>query len=218
MIRENVRAVLAELPAGVELEAAAKGRTPAEVLEAIEAGVGIVGENYVREAQAALAVVGRRVRWHFIGHLQTNKVKKAVEMFDLIETVDSIKLAQEIDRRARAEDKIMPVFIEINSGRETQKFGVFPENAAGLIREIGRLLNIRVEGLMTMGPETGDPEESRPYFRETKVLLDKVAGLGLPGVAMKWLSMGMSHSYRVAVEEGANLVRIGTGLFGPRRD
>jgi len=216
MIKDNVRAVFAELPPGVELEAAAKARTPAEVLEAVEAGVRIVGENYVQEAQAALAVIGRRVRWHFIGHLQTNKVKKAVEVFDLIETVDSLKLAQEIDRRAGGLEKTMPVLIEINSGREPQKFGVLPEDTAGLIRELGRLPYVQVEGLMTMGPETGDPEESRPYFRLTRELFDQIKKLALPGVAMIRLSMGMSHSYSVAIEEGANLVRIGTRLFGPR--
>jgi hypothetical protein len=217
MIRENVRAVLAELPAGVELEAAAKARAPAEVLEAVEAGVRIIGENYVQEAQAAQAVIGRRVRWHFIGHLQTNKVKKAVEIFDLIETVDSMKLGQEIDRRAGAIGKTVPVLVEINSGREPRKFGILPEDAAGLVRELGRLSHLRVEGLMTMGPETGDPEESRPYFRLTRELFDQIRKLDLPGAAMIRLSMGMSHSYRVALEEGANLVRIGTRLFGPRR-
>jgi hypothetical protein len=217
MIKDNVRALLAELPAGIDLEAAAKARTPAEVLEAIEAGVRIVGENYVQEAQAAQAVIGRRVRWHYIGHLQTNKVKKAVEIFDLIETVDSLKLGQEIDRRAGALGKIIPVLIEINSGREPQKFGILPEDAAGLVRELGRLSHLRVEGLMTMGPEAGDPEESRPYFRLTRQVFDQIRNLGLFGAAMTRLSMGMSHSYRVAVEEGANLVRIGTKLFGPRR-
>ncbi len=216
MIRENVRAVLAELPAGVELEAAAKSRRPEEILEAVEAGVRIIGENYVQEAQAAFAAIGRRVRWHFIGHLQTNKVKKAVEIFDLIETVDSLDLGREIEKRAQALGKIQPVLIEINSGREPQKFGVFPEEAADLIREISRLSHVRIEGLMTMGPETGDPEESRPYFRTTKELFDKIKKMRLPNVAMLRLSMGMSHSYRVAVEEGANLVRLGTKLFGPR--
>jgi pyridoxal phosphate enzyme (YggS family) len=216
MIRDNVRAVLAELPPGVELEAAAKARTPAEVLEAIEAGVRIVGENYVQEAMAAQTVIGRRVRWHYIGHLQSNKVKKAVEIFDLIETVDSLKLGQEIDRRAGAMGKIVSVLVEINSGREAQKFGVLPEDAPGLVRELARLSHLRVEGLMTMGPETGDPEESRPYFRLTRELFDQTRKLDLSGSAMVRLSMGMSHSYRVAVEEGANLVRIGTRLFGPR--
>jgi pyridoxal phosphate enzyme (YggS family) len=215
-IRENVRALLAELPDGVELEAAAKSRTPEEVLEAVDAGVKIIGENYVQEARTAFAAVGRCVKWHFIGHLQTNKVKTAVEVFDLIETVDSLKIAREIDKRVRALGKTMPVLIEVNSGREPQKFGVRPEEVEGLVREAARLENIRVEGLMTMGPEAGDPEESRPYFRVTRDIFEKMSALSLPGVAMHWLSMGMSHSYRVATEEGANLVRIGTRIFGPR--
>jgi len=216
MIRDNVAALLRELPPGVALVAAAKSRTPAEVLEAIEAGVRLIGENYVQEAAAAFAVVGRRAAWHFIGHLQKNKVKKAVELFDLIETVDSVALAAEIDKRSREQGKIMPVFIEINSGREPQKAGVPPEAAETLVREVAALSNIRVEGLMTMGPETGDPEDSRPYFRLTRELSKSLKALGLPGVSLTWLSMGMSHSYRVAVEEGANMVRIGTKIFGPR--
>jgi pyridoxal phosphate enzyme (YggS family) len=216
VIRENVRGLLIELPKNVQLVAAAKSRTPEEILEAIEAGVKIIGENYIQEAQAALAAIGRRVKWHFIGHLQKNKVKKAVDIFDLIETVDSFEIAVEIDKRCREPGKVMPVLIEVNSGRERQKFGVFPEDAAGLVRELARLQNIRVEGLMTMGPEFGSPEGARPFFQETRRTFDKIKGLGFPGVAMDWLSMGMSHSYRVAVEEGANMVRIGTRIFGPR--
>jgi PLP dependent protein len=216
MIRDNVAALLRELPPGVRLVAAAKSRTPAEVLEAVEAGVGVIGENYVQEAAAAFAVIGRRAAWHFIGHLQKNKVKKAVEIFDLIETVDSAALAADIDRRSREQGKIMPVFLEINSGREPQKAGVMPEAAESLVREIAALPSIRVEGLMTMGPETGDPEDSRTYFRLTRELSDRLKALGIPGVSLTWLSMGMSHSYRVAVEEGANMVRIGTRIFGPR--
>jgi pyridoxal phosphate enzyme (YggS family) len=215
-IRLNVRSLLSELPPGVELVAAAKARSPEEVFEAAAAGVKIIGENYVQEAREAFAVVGRRVKWHFIGHLQTNKVKTAVEIFDLIETVDSVKLAREIDKRVRALGKTMPVFIEVNSGREPQKFGVLPEEVEGLVRETSGLEHIRVEGLMTMGPEAGDAEESRPYFRVTREIFEKLKALELPGVTMNWLSMGMSHSYRVAVEEGANLVRIGTKIFGPR--
>lgn len=216
MIQENVRRLLAELPENVQLVAAAKSRTPQEILEAVEAGVKIIGENYIQEAQTAFAVIGRRVKWHFIGHLQKNKVKKAVETFDLVETVDSFEIAKEIDKRCREQGKVMPVLIEVNSGREPQKFGVLPEDAESLIRELGRLQNIRVEGLMTMGPEFGDPEGARAFFQETKKAFDKIKGLSLPEVAMDWLSMGMSHSYRVAVEEGANMVRIGTKIFGPR--
>lgn len=216
MIAENVRAVLAELPPGVELCAAAKTRTPAEILEAIEAGVRIVGENYVQEAAAAFAAVGRRARWHFIGHLQRNKVKLAVGTFDMIETLDSIDLAAEIDKRAGQAGKDMPVLIEINSGREPQKTGVFPEEAERLVRSVAGFSRLKIRGLMTMGPFEGDPEEARPYFAETCRIRDAVRDLGIPGVEMRYLSMGMTNSWRVAVQEGANLIRIGTGLFGPR--
>ncbi len=216
MIAERVKTLLAELPSHVELVAAAKSRSPQEVLEAVAAGVKIIGENYVQEAEAAQAAVGRRVKWHFIGHLQTNKVKKAVGIFDLIETVDSIKLGREIDKRSRERNQVMPILIEINSGREPQKFGVVPEEAESLIRSLALLPNIRVEGLMTMGPETGEAEDSRPYFRVTRELFDRIANLAIPDVAMTRLSMGMSHSYRAAVEEGATIIRLGTILFGPR--
>jgi pyridoxal phosphate enzyme (YggS family) len=215
-IAENVRAVLAALPPGVELVAAAKTRTPAEILEAIEAGVRIIGENYVQEASEASQAVGRGARWHFIGHLQTNKVKRAVEVFDLVETVDSAGLAREIDKRSAAIGKRMPVLIEINSGREPQKSGVRPEDVEKLVRDISVLENVKVEGLMTMGPFEGDPEDSRPYFRETRRVWDALRALSIPGVEMRYLSMGMTNSYRVAIEEGANLVRIGTAIFGPR--
>ena len=216
MIAENVRAILAALPPGVELVAAAKTRTPAEILEAIEAGVRIIGENYVQEASEASQAVGRGARWHFIGHLQTNKVKRAVEVFDLVETVDSAGLAREIDKRSAAIGKRMPVLIEVNSGREPQKSGVRPEDAEKLVRDISVLKNVKVEGLMTMGPFEGDPEDSRPYFRETRKVRDALRALSIPGVEMRYLSMGMTNSYKVALEEGANLVRIGTAIFGPR--
>ena len=216
MIRDNVAALLRELPPGVALVAAAKSRTPAELLEAVEAGVSIIGENYVQEAVSAFAAVGGRAAWHFIGHLQKNKVRKAVEIFDLIETVDSAALAREVDKRAGEQRKVMPVFIEINSGREPQKAGVLPEAAESLVREIAALPHLRVDGLMTMGPETGDPEDSRPYFRLVRELADRLRAMAIPGVSLTWLSMGMSHSYRAAVEEGANMVRIGTRIFGPR--
>jgi pyridoxal phosphate enzyme (YggS family) len=216
MIRDNVESILNELPPGVELVAAAKTRTPAEVLEAVDAGVKIIGMNYVQEAAAAFALVGRRAKWHFIGHLQKNKVKRAVEIFDVIETVDSADLAEEIYKRCRQADKVMPVLIEINSGREEQKFGVFPEKAAGLVEAISSLPGIKVAGLMTMGPFTGDPEDARPYFIETRKAFDEIKERNIPGADMKYLSMGMTNSYRVAIEEGANLVRIGTKIFGER--
>lgn len=216
MIAENVKKILRELPEGVELVAAAKTRTPEEILQAAEAGVNIVGENYVQEARMAFTLVGHKVRWHFIGHLQRNKVKKAVEVFDMIETLDSIKLAAEIDKRCLRIGKIMPVLIEINSGKEKQKFGIWPEDAESLIRQAAEFKNIKIQGLMTMGPAFGNPEDARPYFINTKRLFDKIKALDIPGIEMKFLSMGMTNSYRVAIQEGANMVRIGTKIFGPR--
>jgi pyridoxal phosphate enzyme (YggS family) len=215
-IEENVRKILEELPAGVQLVAAAKTRTAEEIARAVDAGVRIIGENYVQEAQEARTAVGSRAKWHFIGHLQTNKVKKAVEVFDMIETVDSLKLATEIDKRCAKIGKTMPVLIEINSGRESQKFGVLPEKTLELIQNLADFQNIRVKGLMTMGPFSGNPEDARPYFTVTRRLFDQIKELELPQTDLIFLSMGMTNSYRVAIEEGANIVRIGTKIFGER--
>ncbi|MEE8637681.1 MAG: YggS family pyridoxal phosphate-dependent enzyme [Candidatus Margulisiibacteriota bacterium] len=216
MIRENVQKIISELPQGVELVAATKTRTAEEIQEAVDAGIKMVGENYVQEALKKYEVIGSKVKWHFIGHLQKNKVKKAVEIFDLIETVDSYEIAQGIDKRCNQIGKVMPVLIEINSGREKQKFGVLPEEAEALIRIISELKNVKVHGLMTMGPFTGDPEDARPYFVATRKVFEEIKALDLPGVEMKCLSMGMTNSYKIAIEEGANLVRIGTKIFGER--
>ncbi|MGD1118666.1 MAG: YggS family pyridoxal phosphate-dependent enzyme [Dehalococcoidales bacterium] len=215
-IGENVRKIMAELPAGVKLVAAAKTKTPAEIREAIEAGIKIIGENYVQEAEAAYREIGRKAEWHYIGHLQKNKVKKAVEIFDMIETVDSLELAAEIDKRCAQINKTLPILIEVNSGRETQKSGVLPEDAEKLLREISGLKNVRVAGLMTMGALTDRAEDSRPFFQETKKLFDRLKKMDIPGTEMRYLSMGMSGSYRIAIEEGANMVRIGTRIFGER--
>jgi pyridoxal phosphate enzyme (YggS family) len=213
---KRLRELLAELPPGVRLVGAAKTRTPEEILEAVKAGLEIVGENYVQEAERAFQVIGRRVKWHMIGHLQSNKAKKAVKVFDMIETVSSMKLALELDKACEKMSKVMPILIEINSGEEDQKSGVMPGVAAALIKEISPLRNVKVMGLMTMGPFAGDPEESRPYFRKTSKIFEEVKEMNLPGVEMKYLSMGMSNSYKVALEERANMVRIGTKLFGER--
>lgn len=216
MIKENVQRILTELPEGVQLVAAAKTRTPEEIHQAVEAGLEIIGENYVQEAEQAFQVIGNRVQWHMIGHLQRNKVKKAVRIFDLIETVDSMRLAREIDKSCRKIGKIMPVLIEINSGEEIQKAGVMPGDAPALIKEMSALESISVVGLMTMGPFTGNPEDARPCFVKTKEIFEELKQMELPRVEMKHLSMGMSNSYRVALEEGANVVRIGTNIFGQR--
>lgn len=215
-IKENIKQLLDELPEGVKLMAAAKTRTPDEIAEAVAGGIRIVGENYVQEAESAYSVIGNKVEWHFIGHLQRNKVKKAVALFDVIETVDSIEIAAEIDKRCGQTGKTMPVLIEVNSGREAQKAGVYPENAEKLIAAISEFKNIRVEGLMTMGPLTERAEELRACFRETKELFDQIDRLDLPNVEMRYLSMGMTDSYKIAIEEGANMVRIGSKIFGQR--
>jgi pyridoxal phosphate enzyme (YggS family) len=215
-IKENVKQLLKELPDGVELVAATKTRTADEVLQAVETGIKTIGENYVQEAERIYPVIGNKAKWHLLGHLQKNKVKKAVALFDMIETVDSVELAQEIDKRCVQIGKTMPVLVEVNSGREKQKSGVLPENAEELIKEISKLSNIKVMGLMTMGPRFGNPEDSRPYFVTTRKLFEQIKALKLPNIEMKYLSMGMTNSYRVALEEGANMVRIGTKIFGER--
>ncbi|UCG10632.1 MAG: YggS family pyridoxal phosphate-dependent enzyme [Dehalococcoidia bacterium] len=216
MIKQNVTKLLGELPAGVTLEAAAKTRTAEEIGQAIEAGVKIIGENYLQEAERAYEIVGNSAEWHFIGHLQSNKVKKAVNLFDMIETVDSVAIAGEIDKRCAQINKVMPVLIEINSGREKQKSGVFPEEAEQLIRDISDLAHIKIMGLMTMGPFSGDPEDARPYFVATRKIFEELKRKPIPNVEMKYLSMGMTNSYKVAIEEGANIVRIGSKIFGER--
>ena len=217
-IKKNVGKISAELPPGVQLVAAAKTRTPEEVLEAVEAGVQIIGENYVQEAKRAYDVVGRKAKWHFIGTLQKHNIRVGMlQIFDMIETADSLETAREIDKRCSQIGKIMPVLIEINSGKETQKSGVLPEDAERLIREMSNLRNVKVLGLMTMGPRFGTPEDSRPYFVETKKVFERIKRLELPNIEMKYLSMGMTNSYKVALEEGANIVRVGTKIFGERR-
>jgi pyridoxal phosphate enzyme (YggS family) len=217
LIEKNVAELLAELPAGVDVVAAAKTRTPEQVLEAVRAGIRIIGENYVKEAKEAYELVGNRAKWHFIGTLRKHDVRKtALEIFDMIETVDSLEIAREIDRKCAQIGRILPVLIEVNSGREPQKSGVLPEDVERLVTEISSLKNIKVMGLMTMGPLSQYPEAFRPYFAETKGIFERLKALNLPNVEMKYLSMGMTDSYRVALEEGANIIRIGTRIFGAR--
>jgi len=217
MIADRVGKVLAGIPSHVSVLAAAKTRSVDEIRAAIEGGIRLVGQNYVQEAQRAIEALGRdAAEWHMIGHLQRNKAKAAVRLFDTIETVDSVRLAEAIDREAAKVGRVLPILIEVNSAREPQKSGVLPEEAADLVRTIAGLPSIRIEGLMTMGPLVDDPEEIRPFFAETKRLFDEIAGLRIPDAGMRVLSMGMSDSFGIAIEEGATLIRLGTVLFGPR--
>ena len=215
-IAASVKRILETVPPDVIVVAAAKGRTPAEVEAAIQAGITHVGHNYIQEARATIPALAHSLTWHMIGHLQRNKVKTAMELFDVIETVDSWRLAEALDRCCAVNGKVMPVLVEINGGREARKTGVLPEDVDDLVQRLGELRQIRVQGLMTMGPRFGDPEQARPYFRATRAAFERLSAWNLPRVAMRYLSMGMSNSYPAAIEEGANVVRIGTKIFGRR--
>jgi pyridoxal phosphate enzyme (YggS family) len=217
-IVRTVKGILETLPAEVTLVAAAKSRSVEQVRAAVRAGVTCVGHNYVQEAQRMVPHIQLPARWHMIGHLQRNKVKTAIQLFDMIETLDSWPLAREIEKRCAAVDKVMPVLVEVNSGREASKTGVLPEEVDGLVLRVSDLPHVRIRGLMTMGPRFGDPEEARPYFRATREAFARLAAVEIRNVEMRYLSMGMSNSYRVAIEEGANMVRIGTLLFGERSE
>jgi len=222
-ITARVRDILASLPQGILLVGAAKMRSPDEAKAAIAGGLAAIGHNYVQQAEVMREALRgwesqteRHVRWHLIGHLQRNKARKAVALFDMIETIDSPRIARTVDRHCAAMGKIMPVLIEINSGRESNKTGALPDDALELAREIGGLERLRLQGLMTMGPRFGNPEDARPYFRLTKELFDDLSSADLADGEMHYLSMGMSNTYKIAIEEGANIVRIGTTLFGER--
>jgi len=226
-ISTNYARLREEIPKDVTIVLSVKTRTVKQIEEAIDAGVTDIGQNYVQEAgqmYSALQKKTAKVRWHMIGHLQTNKINKALRIFDIIQTVDSLEKAAAIDKRLeRARKQIMPIFIEINIGSEDSKAGLRPDEhepfedyMENLIRDMSQFEHLRVEGLMTMGPRFGNPEDVRPYFGRTKRIFEKIKALDLPNVDMKYLSMGMTNSYKVAIEEGANMIRIGTAIFGER--
>ncbi len=220
-IRENFLKVRQEVPDYVEIVLAAKTRNADEIKEAILAGADVIGENYVQEAERAYKDMGdlaKKVKWHFIGTLQKNKINKALKVFDCIQTIDSLTLAEDINKRAERIDKVISVFIEINIGSEVTKSGVEPEYEAvkNLAAGIAKLRYLKLEGLMTMGPRVGNPEDSRMYFRKAKDIFGRLKSINIPNVDLKYLSMGMSNSYKVAIEEGANMIRLGTIIFGRR--
>lgn len=210
-----------EIPAHVTIVPAAKTRSVQEMLEVIEAGATDLGHNYVQEAEQARQALGsaaQKVRWHLIGHLQTNKINKALQVFEVFQTVDSLETARALDVRAARLNRIVPVYIEVNSASEASKAGVAPEfeTLATLARDMSNLEYVRLEGLMTMGPLSADEEAVRRAFRKTRHLFDQLRGLELPGACLNTLSMGMTDSYQIAIEEGATMVRPGTIVFGSR--
>lgn len=222
-IRENYRRVCERIekaaeragrdPKEIKLVAVSKTVDPARILEAIDAGVTLLGENYVQEAQKKIEMIDRPVSWHFIGHLQSNKAKHAVRLFDRIHSVDSLHLAEELNRRAAQAGKVMGVLIEVKLSEEDTKFGAEEEAALALAGRILELKHLALEGLMTMPPYFDLPEKSRPYFTRLRRLKERMNKEGIP---LRELSMGMSNDFEIAIEEGATYVRVGTALFGPR--
>jgi pyridoxal phosphate enzyme (YggS family) len=204
-------------PREIKLLAAAKSQSIESVRAAIAAGVGLVGENYVQEAEGKKQAISDQVEWHMIGHLQRNKVKAALNTFDLIESLDSLALALELDKEGRKKGKTVRTFIEVNLGDEQSKTGVAQDAVVELLKRVGDLEHLRVEGFMAVPPFKENPEESRPFFAALKNLQMELQCLKVPNVMLNELSMGMTHDYPVAVEEGATTVRIGTALFGPRK-
>lgn len=221
----HVREVMAEAarrsgrpPEAIRLMAVTKTVDDDRIRAAMKAGVEIIGENYVQEAKRKIELLGKSGEWHLIGPLQTNKAKVAVRLFDMIHSVDRPELAAELDRRARAAGRVVPILVEVNISGEASKSGVPPHSTLELIRRIAPLENLSIRGLMTMPPWFDDPEESRPYFRALRELRDRIAAEAVPRVAMRELSMGMTDDYAVAIEEGATIVRIGRGIFGEREE
>jgi pyridoxal phosphate enzyme (YggS family) len=202
----------------VRLLAASKSQPVESICAALAAGVALVGENYVQEAEEKKnQLAGAKVEWHMIGHLQRNKAKLAVELFDVVESLDNLALARELDKEAAKRSKIVRALIEVNLAGEESKTGMAKGEVAGLLEKISGLAHVRVEGLMTMPPFRENLEEVRPYFHELRDLRDSLNSLNLPNVRLNELSMGMTHDFTVAIEEGATIVRVGTALFGPRR-
>ena len=219
-VQENIREAMAKRRAGsgpVRLLAATKTVQPDAILFAVDhLGLDLIGENRTTELVEKYPALEGRVEQHFIGHLQTNKVKQVVGRVSLIESVDSLRLAQEIGRRSEMLGITTDILVEINSGREPNKGGVMPENARDAVREFGLLSGIRVRGLMTMAPVCANIEDSRKYFRETYAIFIDIFEKNKHNIIEPILSMGMSSTYGIAIEEGATEVRVGQAIFGHR--
>jgi pyridoxal phosphate enzyme (YggS family) len=226
MLSENIDAVQKRIseaagragrnPSTVKLLAATKAVPVARIREAISCGLKLFGENYVQEARSKIEEVGPGVFWHLIGRLQTNKARYAVRIFDLIHSLDNEDLAIELNRRAAAVPRIMPVLIEVNLSGEENKGGLAPDALLPFLEKVAALPNLSVRGLMTMPPFFADPEKARPYFRRLEELGEEIQSRKIPNIRLEELSMGMTGDFEVAIEEGATIVRIGTALFGPR--
>ena len=225
-VKENIRQIretIAETSeksgrssSSVRLMAVTKTVDDDRIIEAIEAGVDIIGENYIQEAKRKIESMGKSVQWHMIGHLQTNKAKIAAGLFEMIHSVDRMELAQELNKRASAAGLTPKILIEVNISGEKTKNGVPLARAIDLVRNVALLPNISIQGLMTMPPYFDDPEDARPFFRRLRELKETIESEKIPRVEMNELSMGMTGDYIVAIEEGATIVRIGRAIFGER--
>jgi pyridoxal phosphate enzyme (YggS family) len=225
-VRENLESVRERIeqacsrvnrsPDEITLVAVTKTVGPERIQEAVDAGARVLGENRVQEAEAKIGAVGGGVTWHMVGHLQRNKARKAVEMFDMIQSVESLRLAGELDRRGGEAERTVDILVEVNTSAEETKYGVSPEGALDLVGRIADLPNLNLRGLMTIGAFTDDESVIRKCFRTLRGLAEDVRRAGIPNAEMRYLSMGMTSDFDLAIEEGSNMVRIGTAIFGAR--
>ncbi len=222
MIKENIFKIKERIsaassragrdPATVTIVAVSKGRAVSQIKEAVALGMTDIGENRVQEAAMKVSAVPGAT-WHMVGHLQTNKVKEAVRLFDVIHSVDSVRLAQELDAQAGSISKVQDILLQVNTSGEASKFGFTPQDAAGVIGQITVFKNIRIRGLMTIAPVADDPGKIRPCFRALRQLRDELVSTGIVSGGLPVLSMGMSDDFEVAIEEGATVVRLGRAIF-----
>ncbi len=226
-IKENLEEIRARIAAAaqscgrsldsVNLVVVSKTVPVDRIREGIAAGAVQLGENYIQEAREKIETLADQpLTWHFIGHLQSNKAKYAARLFDLIHSVDSVKLAKALDKEAKKVGKVQPILIQVNIAGEQTKSGVSEEGAVDLVKQVSQLANVAIKGLMTMPPYFNAPEKVRPFFRRLRELRDRIAEMDLPGVSTDELSMGMTGDFEAAIEEGSTIVRIGTAIFGER--
>jgi len=225
-ISSNVRLILQRMgvacarcgrdPQSVRLMAVSKTVAPERIRQALDAGVTLLGENYVQEAREKIPAIEHVAEWHMIGHLQTNKVKYVVNLFDWIHSVDRLELARELDKRAGQNNRRLNVLIEVNVSGEESKSGIETTQALELVRQVSLLPHINLRGLMTMPPYSDNPENSRPYFQALRKLRDDISTADIPNISMDGLSMGMTDDFEVAIEEGATIIRVGRAIFGNR--
>lgn len=220
-VKENIEGAKAKRSPDKEHEvrliAVTKNHDVQAMREAIDAGVTDIGENRIQEAKEKFATLDRDVTWHLIGHLQTNKAKQAVKIFDLIHSVDTLHLAEAINNAAAGINKVQKVLVQVNLAKEDSKSGVYVEELADLLHKVDELPNLQLMGLMCIAPNYDDVEECRPLFAKMYEIFQKVKEITFSTANILYLSMGMTHDYEIAVEEGANMVRVGTGIFGPRQ-